>query len=143
MNYQTLHLLLRCSKAFSHEKLRMQALSDTECMICSYVRSHEGCSQDSVSAALRTDKTTVGKALASLEKKGCVLREQDRTDRRVKRLSLTAEGRERLAALVDLHDGWLSEIMTCLSAREQAQFENYCSRLLCAAEKLMQKGGEA
>ena len=69
MDYQTLNLLFRCGKAFSHEKIRMQELSDTECMICSYINSHENCSQDDVSVALKADKTTVGKALASLEKK--------------------------------------------------------------------------
>ena len=66
MDYQILNLLFRCNKEFSHEKIRKQELSDTECMICSYIYSHENCSQDDVSVALKTDKTTVGKALMSL-----------------------------------------------------------------------------
>ncbi len=141
MNYQTLNLLFRCNKEFSHEKIRLQELSDTECMICSYVYSHENCSQDDVSTALKTDKTTVGKALVSLENKGCVVREQDGSDRRIKRLSLTDVGREKVAKLLDVHDNWLHEIMTCLSPEEQRQFENYCERLLAAAEKLTDNGG--
>ena len=142
MDYQTLHLLFRCSKEFSHAKLRSQALSDTECMICSYVRSHEGCSQDSVAAALKADKTTVGKALASLERKQYVSRRQDTADRRIKRLTLTESGRERIAALADLHNGWLTQVMSAaLSAEEQAQFENYCERLLTAAERLTKENG--
>ena len=72
MDYQTLNLLFRCNKEFSHEKIRKQELSDTECMICSYIYSHENCSQDDVSVALKTDKTTVGKALVSLENKRAV-----------------------------------------------------------------------
>ena len=141
MDYQKLNLLFRCNKEFSHEKIRRQDLSDTECMICSYIYSHEGCSQDEVSAALKTDKTTVGKALASLENKACVLRTQDEADRRVKRLSLTAAGREKVEKLIDIHDGWLRSIMTCLSPEEQKQFENYSKRLLAAAEKLTDNGG--
>ena len=31
--------------------------------------------------------------------------------------------------------------MTCLSSEEQKQFENYCERLLAAAEKLTQNNG--
>ena len=85
MEYQTLNLLFRCGKEFSHEKIRRQELSDTECMICSYIHSHENCSQDDVSAALKTDKTTVGKALASLERKKCVSRTQDPADKRIKK----------------------------------------------------------
>ena len=141
MDYQKLNLIFRCNKEFSHQKIRMQELSDTECLICSYIYSHENSSQDEVSAALKTDKTTVGKALASLEKKNCVVRSQDEADRRIKRLSLTAAGRGKVAELVDLHNNWLSEIMTCLTAEEQKQFENYCDRLLAAAEKLTQSHG--
>ena len=136
MDYQTINLLFRCSKEFSHKKIRMRQLSDTECMICSYIYSHESCSQDDVSVALKTDKTTVGKALTSLENKGCVVRKQDTEDKRVKRLSLTELGRAKVAELLDIHNNWLRDIMTCLSEEEQRQFENYCERLLRAAEKL-------
>ena len=141
MDYQTLNLLFRCNKAFSHEKIRLQELSDTECMLCSYIYSHEGCSQDDVSVALKTDKTTVGKALASLENKACVVRRQDPADKRIKRLSLTDAGRTKIAELLDIHNDWLRAIMTCLSEEEQKQFENYCERLLAAAEKLTQQNG--
>ena len=136
MDYQTLNLLFRCNKEFSHEKIRMQELSDTEFMICSYICSHENCSQDDVSVALKTDKTTVGKALASLESKACIVRTHDPDDRRFKRLSLTEAGREKIAKLHNIHNDWLRDIMTCLSEEEQKQFENYCERLLAAAEKL-------
>ncbi|MCQ2463923.1 MAG: MarR family transcriptional regulator [Clostridia bacterium] len=114
----------------------MQELSDTECMICSYIYSHKSCSQDDVSVALKTDKTTVGKALASLENKACVIREQDSADKRIKRLSLTDTGHKKVAELVDIHNNWLNEIMKCLTEEEQKNFENYCKRLLNAAENL-------
>ena len=136
MDYQILHLLFRCNKEFSHEKIRRQELSDTECMICSYIYSHDQCSQDDISVTLKTDKTTVGKALVSLENKACVVRTQDRVDKRIKRVTLTPAGREKVAQLLDLHNHWLREIMTCLSPEEQKQFENMCRRLLDAAEKL-------
>lgn len=141
MNYQTFNLLFRCSKEFSHDKIRLQDLSDTECMICSFIYSHQNCSQDDVSVALKMDKTTVGKALASLEKKACVVRTQDAIDKRVKRLSLTSSGKERIGQLVDIHNSWLSQIMNCLTEEEQKQFENYCNRLLVAAETLTPNRG--
>ena len=141
MNFQTLNLLFRCNKEFSHEKIRLQEISDTEYMICSYIYSHESCSQDAVSAALKTDKTTVGKALAVLEKKNCVVRTQDAADKRIKRLALTGIGRNKVEELFDLHNNWLTQIMSCLSEKEQEQFENYCDRLLAAAEELTQNHG--
>ena len=141
MDYQILNLLFRCNKEFSHEKIRKQELSDTECMICSYIYSHEKCSQDDVSVALKTDKTTVGKALTSLESKACVVRMQDEADKRIKRLSLTDIGRQKVAELIDIHNNWLHDIMACLSSEEQKEFENYCERLLAAAENLTNNGG--
>lgn len=137
MDYQILNLLLRCNKEFSHEKIKIQELSDTECMISSYIYSHDKCSQDEVAIALKTDKTTVGKALASLEKKKCVIRTQDTQDKRIKRLSLSRIGKTKVSKLVNVHDNWLNEIMTCLSKEEKKQFENYCVRLLDEANKLV------
>lgn len=137
MDYQILNLLLRCNKEFSHEKIKIQELSDTECMISSYIYSHDKCSQDEVAIALKTDKTTVGKALASLEKKKCVIRTQDTQDKRIKRLSLTKIGKAKVSKLVNVHDNWLNGIMTCLSKEEKKQFENYCVRLLAEANKLV------
>ena len=141
MDYQKLNLLFRLNKDFSHERIRMRELSDTECMICSFIYSHKNCSQDDVATALKTDKTTVGKALASLEKKNCVSRTQDETDKRIKRLLLTDAGYDRISELLDIHDRWLRKIMTCLSDEEQKRFENYCDRLLDAAEKLAENHG--
>ena len=141
MDYQKLNLLFRCNKEFSHEKIRKQELSDTEYMICSYIYSHEKCSQDDVATAMKTDKTTIGKALASLEKKNCVAPSQDEKDKRVKRLSLTEIGHDKISELLDIHNHWLHSIITCLSGEEQKQFENYCDRLLAAAEKLTRNGG--
>ncbi len=136
MDFQTLNLLFRCNKEFSHKKIRMKDMSDTECMICSYIISREYCSQDDVASSLKTDKTTVAKALASLEEKGLVTRTRDESDKRKKRLCITKAGRDRLTDLTDIHNKWLSEVMKCLSTDERKQFENYCERLLAFAEKL-------
>ena len=141
MDYQTLNLLFRCGKEFSHRKIRLQELSDTECMICSFIHAHVNCSQDDVAGALKTDKTTVDKALASLEKKECVVRTADESDKRIKRLLLTDKGRSKIESLADLHDSWLAQIMTCLSEEEKKHFEDYCERLLDAAETLAHHHG--
>ncbi len=142
MDYQTLNTLFRCSKEFSHDKIKARDISDTECMICSYIYSHDKCSQDDVAGALKTDKTTVGKAIASLEKKGYIGREKDPVDKRINRLSLCAEGYDKITDLINIHNEWLSDIMTCLSAEEQLQFQSYCERLIAAAEKQTNEAGE-
>ena len=47
----------------------------------------------------------------------------------------------KVTELVDIHNNWLAEGMSCLNEEEQKNFENYCERLLAAAEKLTNNGG--
>lgn len=136
MDLQILNLLFRYSREFSHEKFHMEDLSETEWMICSYISSHPLCSQDDVASALRIDKTTVAKALVTLENKDCIGRRRDAKDRRVKRLTITERGYFKIGKLMNLHSDWLSEVMSCLTPEEQAQFETYCNRLLESAERV-------
>lgn len=139
MDYQTLNTLFRYSKEFSHERIKTRDLSDTECMICSYIYSHDKCSQDDVACALKADKTTIGKAIASLEKKNYVRREKDPLDKRINRLSLCDDGRDQITDLLNMHNEWLADIMTCLTGKEQEQFQSYCERLIAAAENKLNK----
>lgn len=135
MDFQVLNLLLKCGMDFGHKRIRNRGLSDTECLICSYVYSHPGCSQDDAVQGLRMDKTTLAKALRTLEDKGCVERTQDAQDRRKNVLKVTQSGAERISEIAHLHDRWLSGILETLNPEERSQFESYCARLLEAAEK--------
>lgn len=139
MDYQLFNLLYHCSREFSHKKLRLEGLSSTESMLCSYIYSNSGCTQEQAAAALKIDKTTVAKALYTLEEKGCIVRTSDTLDRRKKRLCLSPDGMQRVESLVQRHDSWLSQVLSCLTAAEQSQFESYCKRLLTAADTLSEK----
>lgn len=136
MNFGTLNLIFRFNKEFSHERIRMKGLSDTEYMISTFICSHANCSQEEVATSLRMDKTTVGKALLTLEEKGIVVRTMADDDKRKKCLRITEKGYSGLADLMDIHDEWLSRVLNCLTSDEQRQFENYCERLLHEAEKI-------
>ena len=140
MDYQLINLLYRCSREYSHKKLRIRDLSSTESMLCSYVFSHPDCSQEQAASTLKIDKTTVAKALYTLESKGFIIRASDPVDRRRKQLRLTDSGTREVSSVVELHNNWLSQVKSCLSKDEQARFEDYCKRLLTAAETLSGKG---
>ena len=137
MDFQMLNLLLSCGKEFSHRRIRESGFSETECLICTYVLSHPGCSQDSAVQALRMDKTTLAKAVQGLETRGLLLRAQDTDDRRKKVLTLSTDGEHRIRAVTNLHDRWLKNVFSVLSPDEQTQFENLFLRLLRAAEETL------
>lgn len=146
MDFKTLNLLFRCGKEFGHKRILKKELSDTEYMLCSCIYAHPDCSQDEAATILKTDKTTVAKALASLEKKSCIVRTRDASDKRRNCLRLTQLGHDKIADLLDIHDEWLSSVLQCLTDDEQKQLENYCERLLEAAEALEKRnmnGGES
>lgn len=133
MDYDTLNMIFRCNRTFGHKRSRGRGLTDTEYMLCSFVRANPGSSQDEVALALKTDKTSIAKACASLEEKGIIIRKQDPRDRRFKRLHLTEKGRRSLRKLKDIHDEWLTRTLDCLSEEEQAQLKDYCQRILARA----------
>ncbi len=139
MDFSILSLLIRCDRSFTHERIRSQSMSDTECMICSYVNAHNDCSQDDVANGLKMDKTTVGKAIGSLEKKIFISRRQDSKDRRRNLLRLTEAGKQKTLAVLNEQKAWLNEVFACLSAEEQRFYEECSRRLLASAEGILVK----
>lgn len=137
MDFNMLNTLYKCSKELGHKKIRNCGLNDTECLICSYVNQNRNCSQDDVAKSLMMNKTTVAKAMLSLEEKGFVQRENDKTDKRKNVLSITEKGIENCAEIMHLHDNLFNSIMSALTEEEQEQFENCCVKLLTKAEKLV------
>ena len=140
MDFQILNALMKMTKSFAHDQIKASGLNDTECMICSYVYTHEGCSQDDVSKALCMDKTTVTKSLQALENKGVLLRVSDKADKRRNALSLTKEGKEKCTRILHIHDEWIGKLMEVLDEEERKQFESYCRRLADAAKKMQEEG---
>ena len=140
MDFRTLNKLIKSGMDYAHRRIRAFGLSDTECLICSFINTHSGCSQDDVANGLHTDKTTTAKALSKLEAKGYVIRDQHQLDRLKKVLTLTETGKERISEIMNLHDEWLNDVLGTLSASERRRFEGYCARLLDAAEEKLEQG---
>lgn len=139
MNFNHLNLLLKYAKEYGHGKIRVLGMSDTEHIICTFLFGHTDVSQDDVAQSLRLDRTTVARALLTLENKGFVRRRPNPENRRKNLLSLTDAGRGNIAAVVGLYDHWLSEISGCLTDAEQKQFDEICTRLLAAAKAVSEE----
>jgi len=134
MDYQALHLLLRYGREYGHRRIREKGLTDTGHLISSYVYVHEACSQEELVQALRMDKTTVGKAIASLADKDLLIRRQDEKDKRKNRLFLTDKGKENIGDILQINDEWVTKIFSALTSEEQEVFDGYLQRLILAAK---------
>lgn len=144
MEFKTMSLLLKGSMSYNHKSIRAFGLNNSECSICAFVYTHEGCSQEEASSGLRMDKTTLAKSVLTLEEKGILSRKQDKVDRRKKVLKITGKGNKICAEVMKFHSEWLNKVLSVLSPEEQNTFENYCARLAAKAEELAaQKENEA
>lgn len=138
MDTISLNFFLKTSLDYNHEQVKSFGLSNSECAICSYVNRNEGCSQDDVVKGLRMDKTTLAKAVQSLEKKGLLSRKTDKNDRRKKLLHTTKKCRTLCEKLVEVHSKWINEVMSVLTPEEHELFDSFCIRLSEKAKDLLQ-----
>ncbi len=135
MDFLKLSILYTCEREFIHRHAGGMGMSDTEIKICTFIHANPNCSQDAVAKALILDKTTVAKALLSLENKGIVSRGQDQQDRRRKMLNITPRGFELANELRKRHNDRLNELIADFSEEDKKQFMKYIERLLDSAEK--------
>ena len=133
MQFSKLSMLIKLGREFGHEQIRDAGFSDTEHAICAFLCFHDQVSQDMLANALMLDKTTVAKALNSMESKGLVVREQDGQNRRRNRIRITDTGKTSVSNSMHIYDTWFSEVCSSLSEAEQQQFDDSISKLIDAA----------
>ena len=78
----------------------------------------------------------VTKIVDGLARRRLVARRQDRNDRRVTRLSLTASGQTRLDSVRDAASEFLSGLITELDDDQRRQLDGGLSALISAVERL-------
>jgi len=81
-----------------------------------------GIDQASLAAAISFDRATIGGVLDRLELKACVQRVVSAHDRRARRLHLTPEGEQLLAASRPVVEALQADILAPLSDEERATF---------------------
>ncbi len=94
------------------------------------IREHPGIEATRVSDLIYFDRSTIGNVLDRLEKKGLILRQAGREDRRTKRLFLTPQGRAELRKLTAKVTRIAEGIVAPLSASDRARLVKLLSKLV-------------
>lgn len=139
MDFSTISLLTKYAKEYGHAQIREAGVSNTEHKICTFLYFHSSVYQDMVANTLMLDKTTVAKALVSLEERGFIIRIQNPDNRRKNILNITDAGKETIADIIGIYDEWLEKVESCLSDIEKEQLHDYCMRLLEKAKEINEK----
>ncbi len=140
MDFSEIHLLSRYAKEYGHVAIREAGITETEHRICTFIHFHSNVYQDLVANALMLDKTTVAKALVSLEERGLIERFRNPENRRKNILTITELGKEAIGDVIGIYDEWLEKVESCLSDQEREQFHSYCRRLLDKAKEINEQG---
>ena len=95
-----------------------------------------GLDQRTLATAIRFDTSTIGGVIDRLEKRGLVTRNASPTDRRVRLLELTSDGKQVLAEMQPAVQSAQQAIVAPLSATERAHFAALTKKILAANELL-------
>lgn len=123
---------LRTAVTRLNRKLRQQALaglSPAQASALGTVNRLGKPTLGELAAAELVQPPTVTRLVASLEAAGLVAREADVADRRVVRVTITAEGRRNLQRIRTVKNAYLTRRLTALDPKERAQAEGL-TRLL-------------
>jgi DNA-binding MarR family transcriptional regulator len=96
-----------------------QALSTNKLLVLGYLYRHGPATPGRLAAAEHHRPQSLTRVFAELEQDGLVVRGGGTGDRRQVLLTLTAEGRQALAADMAERDAWLAEALTTLGENER------------------------
>lgn len=146
MNFSQLHMLLKLGREFGHEQIRDAGFTDTEHAICTFLSFHDQVSQDTIANALMLDKTTVAKALQSMEARGMIVREPNARNRRENIIHISEAGKASVRDSIHIYDAWLADVCADLTEAERRQidacFEKVIARALQKREQRKSPPGQ-
>lgn len=102
----------------------------------SAIAAHPGIDATRLAGLIALDKPTTGGVVDRLEAKGLLTRASDKADRRLKRLSMTAEGRRVLRVVTPAVERTQARLLAPLSAGDRAQFISLLTRIVEANNEL-------
>ena len=112
-----------------HKKLAEVDLSLAQYETLMAIYLNPGLTQKDVAADLLAVKSNVSTHLANLEKRGLLVRKTDTSDTRVKRLTLTTEGKKRVKKAFDKQNSLVRSMVSQVSDAELKMLEDVMSRV--------------
>ncbi len=136
MDFNKFTLFFRCGREYGRAVTKDLGVNDTEYTICAFLNFYPDAPQELISKSYMLDKTTVAKALQSLEQRGLITRAVNPKNRRQNLINLTAAGKELIKDSANVYDDWVEKVSKALSEDEQATFEAMLDKLLAEAMRL-------
>lgn len=136
MDFNKLNIFFRCGKEYGRNAIKDLGINDTEYTICSFLYFYKDAPQELICKSYMLDKTTVTKALSSMEERGLITRTVNPENRRQKLINLTNDGKDLIKDVVNVYDDWVCEVVTSLNESEKKEFEAIMDKLLAKAMQM-------
>lgn len=139
MDFNKFTLLFRCGREYGRLMTKDLGVNDTEYTICAFLYFYPNAPQDLISKSYMLDKTTVAKAIQTLDNKGFIIREVNPDNRRQNLLNLTEKGKDVIGDAVYIFDDWVEKVSESLTKEEQKQFDILLDKMLKSAIALKEE----
>ncbi|MCL1912552.1 MAG: MarR family transcriptional regulator [Eubacteriaceae bacterium] len=129
MDATRIQIIARIARRYVSGASKRSGVSTAEYDSLHIIRKHEGINQEQIAEALNIDKSAVTRMIQNLERKGYVIRQKDKRDKRRNRIYATEKARGmRLekASSESLFYEWLTE---SIEPEEQEIFFRVLERL--------------
>lgn len=137
--------MLSCTNLIErHIRQKLQSKFDTTLprfdLLAQLERAPEGLRMSELSQRLMVTGGNVTGVTDGLEKEGLVVRVVDSADRRVSRVTLTAEGRRQFNRMAREHEQWIVDLFEGLSAKDKRQLIDLLGALKQRVRERTQNG---
>ena len=116
--------------------IKETGLSTTQLNTLMRLYYHDACPVSEIGDHLGITNAATSQMVQRLVEQGLLARTEDPTDRRVKQLTLTAEGRALIDQGIEARRRWLEDLTAALPAEQQANIITALADLTSAARRL-------
>ena len=136
---KSINVLYRCSQAYRADKLLGTEISPSIYFYLFSICKNPAISQDELAKMLYINKSSVARALKSLEADGFVIRKQDETDKRILLVYPTKKAEELLPKIREISKSWNEFLLSALTKDERDSFEVIIEKLTKRATDYVNK----
>ncbi len=119
---RNINVISRCAAAYRTERLEGSGISAAHYFYIIAICKNPGISQDKLAKKLYINKSSVARALQTLENDGFIKRNQSDTDRRITLVYPTDKANETLPKILEVSSSWHQFLAEALDADERENF---------------------
>lgn len=127
--------LARKRYRLAEREFALIGLNHTEARIISLLVAQDGRTQDGLSSAMIIDRSNVGRALKTLEDRGCLVRKKSLEDKRTSAVFLTAKGRRLSKTIGQAKRRMVAAFSAQISAKEAGSAVAVLSKMFAPGEE--------